>query len=146
MIAAANLLAFLGLLTALLVVWRQSRPARLRLFTAQSAFLAVLACVIGVCEAQHSGTRLARYQGGERHTVEVSATLSLDSASNLALGERSFSFLADLAFPLGDETSPDHFHERTGVLLLPTRVSGEPALFALGRRHGTASHPTHKRR
>ena len=48
MIAVANLLAFLGLLTALLVVWRQSRPARLRLFTAQSAFLAVLACVIGV--------------------------------------------------------------------------------------------------
>ena len=48
MIAVANLLAFLGLLTVLLVVWRQSRPARLRLFKTQSAVLALLACVIGL--------------------------------------------------------------------------------------------------
>ena len=46
MIALANLLAFLGLLTALLVVWRQSRPARVRLFAAQSTLLAALTCVI----------------------------------------------------------------------------------------------------
>ena len=48
MIPLANLLAFLGLLASLLVVWRQSRPGRIRLFTAQSVLLAALACVIAV--------------------------------------------------------------------------------------------------
>lgn len=48
MIALVNLLAFLGLLTALLAVWRQSRPGRLRLFVAQSALLATLAVVIAL--------------------------------------------------------------------------------------------------
>lgn len=48
MIALANLLAFLGLLTALLTVWRQSRPGRLRLFTMQSALLAALAATIAL--------------------------------------------------------------------------------------------------
>jgi hydrogenase-4 component E len=52
MIAVANLLAFLGLLTALLVVWRQSRPGRVRLFVAQSTLLALLAGVIGVFSGQ----------------------------------------------------------------------------------------------
>jgi hydrogenase-4 component E len=46
MIELANLLAFLGLLAALLAVWRQSRPGRLRLFALQSALLAALAVVI----------------------------------------------------------------------------------------------------
>ena len=48
MIALANLLAFLGLLAALLAVWRQSRPGRLRLFAVQSALLAALAVVIAL--------------------------------------------------------------------------------------------------
>ena len=48
MTAAANLLAFLGLVITLLIVWRQSWPARLRLFTAQSLLLAVLASTISV--------------------------------------------------------------------------------------------------
>ena len=48
MTAAANLLAFLGLTTTLLLVWRQSWPARLHLFAAQSVLLAVLAGTIGV--------------------------------------------------------------------------------------------------
>jgi hydrogenase-4 component E len=48
MTAAANLLAFLGLVITLLIVWRQSWPARLRLFAAQSLLLAVLASTIGV--------------------------------------------------------------------------------------------------
>jgi hydrogenase-4 component E len=48
MIALANLLSFLGLLAALLVVWRQSRPARLRLFAVQSALLAALAATIAL--------------------------------------------------------------------------------------------------
>jgi hydrogenase-4 component E len=48
MIAVVNLLAFLGLIAALLVVWRQSRPGRLRLFVAQSALLAALAAVIAI--------------------------------------------------------------------------------------------------
>lgn len=48
MIALVNLLSFLGLLTALLVVWRQSRPGRLRLFAAQSAVLAALAAAIAL--------------------------------------------------------------------------------------------------
>lgn len=48
MIGAANLLAFLGLVAALLIVWRQSWPGRLRLFVAQSLLLALLAVVIGL--------------------------------------------------------------------------------------------------
>ncbi|PYM64270.1 MAG: hypothetical protein DME11_14250 [Candidatus Rokuibacteriota bacterium] len=48
MTATANLLAFLGLTATLLLVWRQSWPARLRLFAVQSALLAVLATAIGV--------------------------------------------------------------------------------------------------
>jgi hydrogenase-4 membrane subunit HyfE len=41
-----NFLAFLGLVTTLLMVWRQSRPARLRLLAAQSIVLAAVAVVI----------------------------------------------------------------------------------------------------
>lgn len=52
MIAAANLLAFLGLVTALLIVWRQSWPGRLRLFVVQSAVLALMAVAVGL----HAGT------------------------------------------------------------------------------------------
>jgi hydrogenase-4 component E len=48
MIPLANLLAFLGLLTALLTVWQQSRPGRLRLFAMQSALLATLAVTIAL--------------------------------------------------------------------------------------------------
>lgn len=48
MTAAANLLAFLGLVVTLLLVWRQSLPGRLRLFVAQSAVLAALATVVGL--------------------------------------------------------------------------------------------------
>jgi hydrogenase-4 component E len=44
---ATNLLAFLGLVVTLMIVWRQSWPARLRLFIAQSLLLAVLSAVIG---------------------------------------------------------------------------------------------------
>jgi hydrogenase-4 component E len=43
-----NLLVFVALLLTLLLVWRQSRPARLRLFVAQSAVLALLALTIGL--------------------------------------------------------------------------------------------------
>lgn len=53
MIALANLLAFLTLLAALLVVWRQSRPGRLRVFVVQSIVLAGLAVTI----ALYSGHR-----------------------------------------------------------------------------------------
>jgi len=42
----SNLLAFLGLVTTLLMVWRQSRPARVRLLAAQSVLLAVHAVTI----------------------------------------------------------------------------------------------------
>jgi hydrogenase-4 component E len=52
MTAGANLLAFLGLVVTLLIVWRQSWPARLRLFVAQSLLLAVLAGTIGVLAAR----------------------------------------------------------------------------------------------
>lgn len=52
MTAGANLLAFLGLVVAFLIVWHQSRPARLRLFVVQSLLLAVLAAMIGVLEAR----------------------------------------------------------------------------------------------
>ena len=41
-----NFLAFLGLLTTLLMVWRQSRPARVRLLAAQSVLLAAQAVTI----------------------------------------------------------------------------------------------------
>jgi hydrogenase-4 component E len=45
---AANLLAFLGLVVTLLLVWRQSWPGRLRLFVVQSLLLAALAVTLGV--------------------------------------------------------------------------------------------------
>ena len=54
MTIASNLLAFLGLVITLLIVWRQSWPARLRLFAAQSLLLAVLAATIGIL-AQRRG-------------------------------------------------------------------------------------------
>jgi hydrogenase-4 component E len=44
---AANLLAFLGLVATLLLVWRQSWPGRLRLFIGQSLLLAALAVTLG---------------------------------------------------------------------------------------------------
>jgi len=44
---ATNLLAFVGLVVTLLLVWRQSLPGRLRLFVAQSVVLAALAGVVG---------------------------------------------------------------------------------------------------
>lgn len=44
----SNLLAFAGLVLTLLVVWRQSWTARLRLFVAQSVVLAALAVAIGL--------------------------------------------------------------------------------------------------
>jgi hydrogenase-4 component E len=57
MTSAANLLAFLGLVVTLLIVWRQSWPGRLRLFVAQSLLLAALASTIGVL-AQRRGLLL----------------------------------------------------------------------------------------
>ena len=54
MTTASNLLAFLGLVVTLLIVWRRSWPARLRLFVAQSLLLAALASTIGVL-AQRRG-------------------------------------------------------------------------------------------
>src|SRR5262249_34157187 len=57
MTAASNLLAFLGLVITLLIVWRQSWPARLRLFAAQSLLLAALAGTVGVL-AQRCGLLL----------------------------------------------------------------------------------------
>jgi hydrogenase-4 component E len=48
MTAAANLLAFLGLVVTLLLVWRQSWPGRLRLFVVQSLLLAALAITLGL--------------------------------------------------------------------------------------------------
>src|SRR5262249_56369711 len=54
MTTASNLLAFLGLVITLLIVWRQSWPARLRLFAAQSLLLATLAGTVGVL-AQRRG-------------------------------------------------------------------------------------------
>jgi hydrogenase-4 component E len=57
MTSAANLLAFLGLVVTLLIVWRQSWRARLRLFVAQSLLLAALASTIGVL-AQRRGLLL----------------------------------------------------------------------------------------
>ena len=49
-----NFLAFLGLLTTLLMVWRQSRPARLRLLAAQSILLAAQAVAIAAFTAHAS--------------------------------------------------------------------------------------------
>src|SRR5262249_47087766 len=57
MTTTSNLLAFLGLVVTLLLVWRQSWPARLRLFAAQSLLLAALAGVVGVL-AQRRGLLL----------------------------------------------------------------------------------------
>jgi hydrogenase-4 component E len=45
--ATTNLLVFFGLVVTLLLVWRQSWPARVRLFVAQSILLALLAAAIG---------------------------------------------------------------------------------------------------
>src|SRR5204863_436254 len=46
--AASNLLAFVGLVVTLAIVWRQSWPGRLRLFAAQSLALAALAGTLGL--------------------------------------------------------------------------------------------------
>ncbi len=51
MTALTNFLAFLGLLTTLMLVWRQSRPARLRLLVAQSLLLAAQAVTIAAFTA-----------------------------------------------------------------------------------------------
>jgi hydrogenase-4 component E len=48
MTTASNLLAFVGLVVTLALVWRQSWPGRLRLFTVQSLVLAALAGALGV--------------------------------------------------------------------------------------------------
>jgi hydrogenase-4 component E len=48
MTALTNLLAFLGLVVTLLIVWRQGWPGRLALFVGQSLLLALLAVVIGI--------------------------------------------------------------------------------------------------
>ena len=57
MTTVSNLVAFFGLVVTLLIVWRQSWPARLRLFVAQSLLLAALASTIGVL-AQRRGLLL----------------------------------------------------------------------------------------
>ncbi|HVQ74033.1 MAG TPA: hypothetical protein VMT79_00685 [Candidatus Binatia bacterium] len=54
MSAVANLLAFLGLLAALLTVWRQSHQGRLRLLVAQALLLAVMAAAIAVLSGHRS--------------------------------------------------------------------------------------------
>ena len=48
MTTVSNLLAFFGLVVTLLIVWRQSWPARRRLFVAQSLLLAALASAVGL--------------------------------------------------------------------------------------------------
>ena len=48
MTTVSNLLAFFGLVVTLLIVWRQSWPARRRLFVAQSLLLAALAIAVGL--------------------------------------------------------------------------------------------------
>jgi len=48
MTSVSNLLAFFGLVVTLLIVWRQSWPARRRLFVAQSLLLAALAIAVGL--------------------------------------------------------------------------------------------------
>jgi hydrogenase-4 component E len=52
MTTVTTLLAFLGLVAAVVLVWRQSRPARLRLFVAQSVLLALLATVLALVTAR----------------------------------------------------------------------------------------------
>jgi hydrogenase-4 component E len=49
----SNFLAFLGLVTTLLMVWRQSRPARVRLLALQSLLLAAQAVTIAVFAARY---------------------------------------------------------------------------------------------
>lgn len=53
MIALTNLLAFLALVGALLVVWRRSSPGRLRIFAAQSAALTGLAVTVALFSGHH---------------------------------------------------------------------------------------------
>ncbi|HXG03532.1 MAG TPA: hypothetical protein VNO23_08990 [Candidatus Binatia bacterium] len=48
MTSATTLLAFLGLVVTLLIVWRRSWPGRLRLFVVQSLLLAALALTLGL--------------------------------------------------------------------------------------------------
>ncbi len=48
MTTVTNLVAFLGLVVTLLIVWRRSWPGRLRLFAVQSLLLAALATAIGL--------------------------------------------------------------------------------------------------
>lgn len=48
MTVLTSLLAFLGLVVTLLIVWRQAWPGRLALFVTQSLLLALLAVVIGI--------------------------------------------------------------------------------------------------
>jgi hydrogenase-4 component E len=50
----SNFLAFLGLVTTLLMVWRQSRPARLRLLATQSVLLAAQAVAIAAFTGRRS--------------------------------------------------------------------------------------------
>jgi hydrogenase-4 component E len=52
MTSLSNFLAFLGLVTTLLMVWRQSRPARVRLLALQSLLLAAQAIVIAAFTAR----------------------------------------------------------------------------------------------
>jgi hydrogenase-4 component E len=52
MTSLSNFLAFLGLVTTLLMVWRQSRPARVRLLALQSLLLAAQAVVIAAFTAR----------------------------------------------------------------------------------------------
>jgi hydrogenase-4 component E len=49
---ATTLLAFLGLVVTLLIVWRRSWPGRLRLFVVQSLLLAALALTLGLYAGQ----------------------------------------------------------------------------------------------
>jgi hydrogenase-4 component E len=51
--AASSFLAFAGLVITLLMVWRQSRAARVRLLAAQSVLLAVQAVVLGAATGRH---------------------------------------------------------------------------------------------
>ena len=48
MTSVSNLLAFFGLVVTLLIVWRQSWPARRRLFVVQSLLLAALAITVAL--------------------------------------------------------------------------------------------------
>ncbi|HEX6212548.1 MAG TPA: hypothetical protein VF136_17340, partial [Methylomirabilota bacterium] len=49
----SNFLAFLGLVTTLLMVWRQSRPARVHLLAVQSLLLAAQAVAIAAFTARY---------------------------------------------------------------------------------------------